>query len=96
MPMRLVLVDPGDKDLYGVACPHCHREFGKGDKAELVYESWDQSTALHKACVDALMELPEPAEVQRRYRRAQRALAADVRALAVESRGGRRRGTPAV
>lgn len=91
--MVLVLVHPGDCALFYVKCPHCGDGFGKGDKPELAFEAEDQQTAIHKRCVDELVAMAEPEEVQKRFSTAREALVADRDALAVKSKGGRLRRT---
>lgn len=88
MGMTLVVVEPTDVILFYVICPHCGQGFGKGDGPELVYESADQKTAIHKRCVEELAVMPTPEEVRKRRERARRSLLSDRRALVVKSRRG--------
>ena len=88
MGMVLVEVWPGDKALYFVTCPHCGQGFGKGAAPELAFESPDQQTALHQACVNALAGMQEPAQRVERREALLRELVAGARALSgIESVG---------
>lgn len=76
--MRAVVVHPGDKALFFLLCPHCEQGFGKGTFPEVVFESPDQLTALHRRCVDELAAMPAPDELAERQEAVRRQLMSDV------------------